>query len=60
MKIQAKTQIGNPIIKNGLRFPNLPGFLLSAITPKMIEKKAAKINCEEIPMETRIESKLIV
>jgi hypothetical protein len=39
-----KNQIGKPINKNGRRFPNFPGFLLSTITPKITAKKAETIN----------------
>ena len=60
MRIPDKNHMGNPIIKKGRRFPNLPGFLLSDMTPKMIAENAAITNCVETPRETIIASKLIV
>ena len=54
------TQIGNPYNKNGRLFPNLPGFLLSIIIPKIIEKTAVRNNWRNTPIETTVESKLTV
>ena len=43
-KMVAITQIGIPISRNGRRFPYLPGFLLSTITPNIIAEIAPIIN----------------
>ncbi|GAH43126.1 unnamed protein product [marine sediment metagenome] len=44
IKMVVRNHIGKPINKNGRRFPNFPGFLLSTITPKIIAKNAETIN----------------
>jgi len=43
-KIVDVNQIGRPINKKGRLFPNFPGFLLSTITPKIIENNASRNN----------------
>lgn len=53
-------QKGSAYSKNGRRFPNFPGFLLSIITPKMIEKKAETKTLKESPIDARTGSKLMV
>ncbi|KKK41633.1 hypothetical protein LCGC14_0541000 [marine sediment metagenome] len=45
---------------NGLRLPNLPGFLLSATIPKKIEENAEIASWNEIPIEVSMEAKLMV
>ena len=58
--IEQVNHIGKAYNKNGRRFPNFPGFLLSTITPNMIERKAPIINWDVTPIETRIELRLMV
>jgi hypothetical protein len=54
------TQNGNAYNKNGRRFPYFPGFLLSIMTPKTIEKNAEINMLKEPPIEASKGSKLIV
>jgi hypothetical protein len=53
-------QIGRAYSKKGRLFPNFPGFLLSIMTPKIMEKKAEINTLNESPTEARTESRLIV
>jgi hypothetical protein len=53
-------QNGKPYSKNGRRFPIFPGFLLSMMTPKTIEKNAEIKILNESPIEAKAASKLIV
>jgi hypothetical protein len=60
IKIAVKNQIGNPKIRKGRLLPKRPGFFLSAKTPKIMMDIALIIKFRDIPIEARIESKLIV
>jgi hypothetical protein len=53
-------QRGNVYNKNGRRLPNLPGFLLSTITQKIIARMDPIISWDVTPIDTSIEFKLIV
>jgi hypothetical protein len=60
IKILVIAHRGKENNKNGRRLPNLPGFLLSVTTPKIIEKNAEIKTLNERPIEARAGSRLTV